>query len=278
MSDSGPGKMEGLSTKGERARNFLTKNEVFFRTVATTLLAIMALAVATTQVFIAAGQKTIATEQKDIAHEQKDVAIQQKELVELQTRIAEANALPKFILGMTKVVNQITQQPDDNYLSIENNGGEVHDFYWEVGCFIHVEIQPEGEKSYRKVELTIDHYFSAQSYLSPGGTGLLAIRIGHKNNSIITEVERNAQRLGRERTGNSTSVEEHIFVHIRYSDMLDRPHEGYYAVPMVGGGVRIDDADGKEIFSRWDDLEGRLTLETLTAEQLLSLAYQRINN
>jgi hypothetical protein len=275
MSESGPGTRDGLSTKGERARNFLTKNEVFFRTIATTLLAIMALAVAITQVFIAAGQKTIAKEQKDIAKEQKDVAIQQKELVKLQTRIAEANALPKFILGMTKVVNQITKYPDDNDLLIENNGGEVHDFYWNVACFIRVEFRPLDEKFYRNVELPIDHYFSTQS-ISRGGTGLLVIMIGNKNNAIIDEIERNAQRLAKEKTGSSASVDEHIFVYIRYSDMLDRPHEDYYRVPMVGGGIRMDDADGKEVFSRWDNFEGKLTLETLTADKLLSLAYERI--
>src|SRR5690348_12691261 len=96
-----------MSSNWGSFRTWLKRNKIVFETVAATLLSGMALIVGTAQ---------------------WTTASRQTELLNLQTRIAEAQALPQFEIALHQKLNDETGKFDDDVLEIDNRGGPVHGF------------------------------------------------------------------------------------------------------------------------------------------------------
>jgi hypothetical protein len=213
-----------------------------------------------------------------IATEQKDTAIQQKELVQLQTRIAEAQALPRFVVAVQQIMNPETKHADDNVLVVENNGGEVHEFEAKSAYFLRVEVGSVAKRFHGTVDFAINGYFTARA-VSRSGTGQLVTVIGPKNNNAtVGDIMRGASQYAKERHWDYANVDEFVFARLQYRDVLDREHEAYYSAHGVGGGTRLDEVEGKKIFERWDKFQDRLDFSNLTAEKLVSLAYDKVKD
>jgi hypothetical protein len=145
-----------------RVRTWLTANKILFETLAASLLSLMAIIISVAQTRTASEQTSLLT---------------------LQTRIAEAQALPQFEIAIHQERNSATGKFDDNILVISNRGGPVHEFSADSAYFITVTAS--GDKgAILKAELPINGYFTA-SLVNVSGTGKLVTMIGYHNNAAV---------------------------------------------------------------------------------------------
>src|ERR1700730_9919422 len=218
-------------------REFLTRNEIIFKTVAATALSLMDLIVSLAQLF---------------------TAIDQKSLVALQERISEAQALPQFEVAIHQRRNDETGKFDDNYLEVINSGGPIHEFSAEAAFFLRVNaVMPHVSGNTSSLipsriatttfEMPVGGYFTAQG-VSSAGKGQLVTVSGYHNNAAIDALEKSARQAADNAKWDAFNLDTLVYVKLRYSDMLDRSHEDYYEVPTVGGGWRMRDADGRAVF------------------------------
>jgi hypothetical protein len=104
-------------------RRFLTRNEIFFKTIVATLVTAILSGAA---IYIAAQQKGIA---------------------EIQRQIAEAQALPSFEIKVSKQRNDQTGFYETSELTIDNNGGAVREFRADVVYFLDLTAIEEKKAS-----------------------------------------------------------------------------------------------------------------------------------
>ena len=232
----------------QKIRDSLDRNKVIFETVAAFLLSLMAVIVSIAQ--------TLTTSK-------------QTELLALQTRIAEAQALPQFEVAIHQKRNNTNGNFDDDILVVANHGGPIHDFEASSAFFLSIEAEIPGV-GYRKAEIPLNGYFSMQG-VSVAGTGDLVTMYGDRNNAKIGELRRGVMQATNTRKWPYALIGERIAVRLRYRDLLDRQHEDYYDVRPVSGGTRILDVTGKEVFAKWDGAFPRVELLTLDVEKLLAI-------
>jgi hypothetical protein len=193
--------------------------------------------------------------------------------------------LPQFETVIYGQRNEATGKLDDYYLVVINNGGPVQEFTAEPAFFLRVgavmnrtpQKPLQSRVASTTFDLPVDGYFSVQA-VSAAGKGQLVKITGYHNNASMSALAGAARELNSPK-GEGVTVDELVYVCLRYRDLLDRWHEDYYRVPYVGGGWRMADADGREVFRRWKDRrqEGsRVELSSLNIEQLLTEATNRI--
>jgi len=242
-------------------RDFLSRNEILFKTITATFLSLMAIIVSAAQLVTAWDQRALS---------------------QLQTRIVEAQALPQFEIALHQELNDATGKADDNYLVVSNNGGPVHEFAAESALFLRVSATmldtdaPSRLGSTTTFDVPVNGYFTAQFVSAAGKGQLVRIRGYHNNTSYITLASATREAANGSKWF-SANVDELIYVSLHYRDLLDRSHEDYYEVPTVGAGWRMADADGRAVFQRWKGSQ-KVELSSLNAEQLLTEATKRIEN
>lgn len=229
----------------EQIHNWLIANKIFFETVTTTVLALMAIIISITQTF---------------------TAIKQTDLITLQTQVAEAQALPQFELALHPKLNEQTGKFDDNNLIITNRGGPVHNFAASEAYFICVTGGLGGMIS--KNEVPVDDYF-AYSFTSTAGVGDLVQAFGIKNNASVIALARDIRNLADAKKMDYGILDEKLIVRLVYRDLLDRLHDDYYEVRPISGGTRMEDGIGRTIFKTWIEATKRYHLSDLKAENLL---------
>lgn len=243
-------------------RDFLTRNEIFFKTLATTFLSMAAL-------YVAASQWNTAKEQRALA--------------ELQTRIAKVNALPQFDVLKHQIVNSETGQYDNNVVRISNNGGPVREFSAETIVLLKTSasrrIDPTKRKSLtdpliQTVDMTLPlrGYFSAQS-INGTAKGELTTFLGANNNSSFFKLVKSTQERSLEMGWDFFNIKPLIYVHTNYRDLLGDLHDDYYEVQHIGGSVRIGDDRWRAASSAWKT-RSDIDLGTLTSEALFTEAQQ----
>jgi cell division protein FtsL len=79
-------------------RRCLTRNEIFFKTIAATTLTVASIAIGIQQMHI-------AKRQSETAEKQNALSDKQVAFVDLQSRIAEAQAMPSFDIKILQVLN-----------------------------------------------------------------------------------------------------------------------------------------------------------------------------
>jgi len=136
--------------KSKPFRDWLGSNKVFFETIAATLLSVMA-------VIVSLVQTKMVTRQTD--------------LLALQTRLAEAQALPQFELVIDQRFNDLTSKFDDDYLIVTNRGGPVHETDIDTAYFLVITMDPNPRR-FSKVELPVGGYFTV-GFMSGTSTGQL---------------------------------------------------------------------------------------------------------
>jgi len=234
----------------KRVRDWLFANKILFETVAASLLSLMAIIVSIAQT---------------------RTASKQTELLALQTRIAEAQALPQFEVAIRQKLNDATGKFDDDHLVVSNRGGPVHDFSANAAYFISVTAGGiRGEVS--KSEVPVNGYFTA-SFVSVASAGELVTMIGNHNNASVATLARDVREVAHARQLDFGHLDEQLVVRLRYRDLLDRQHEEYYEVRPVHGGTRMADEVGKARFLRWTEAQ-RIELSNLRANDLLKDAYR----
>ena len=143
-------------------RDWLKVNKILFETLATSLLSLMAVIVSVAQT---------------------RTASQQTNLLALQTRIAEAQALPQFELAIRQKLNDSTRKFDDDHLVVTNRGGPIHDFSADTAYFINVSSGGASGEVFNRV-VPVNGYFTA-SLVSGSSTGELVTMVGAHNNAAV---------------------------------------------------------------------------------------------
>ena len=98
-------------------RQWLITNKIYFKTIASLILSLSAIAISVVQCSNAKSLKEIAV---------------------LQENIAEAQAMPQFDISIYKKSTGIFYDGffDTAYLAVTNNGGPVYEFYAEVAFLL----------------------------------------------------------------------------------------------------------------------------------------------
>lgn len=242
------------------ARSWLKTNKIFFDTVAATCLTLASITVAIVQ----AG---IANRQSDAGEKQNALLDKQNALVTLQTRIAEAQAMPTFDIKIHQVAND-AGRADDNVLTIDSSGGPVHEFYAHAIYILEITAAEKRIPYPKPVRLRIpvSDYYSA-SAVTATSTGRLATIFGHGNNLAFIVFSRALSASSTENNWDYAITEEMTFLHIEYNDILNRPHDEYYGVAPVSGSRIITNDDGRAIFEEAAPMKRR-NLADLTVDKV----------
>jgi hypothetical protein len=230
------------------ARTWLNANKIWFETVAASLLSVMA-------IIVSVGQSCAAAKQT--------------QLLAVQTRIAEAQALPQFEVAMRPKLNDSTAKFDDYNLVVTNRGGMVQDFSATAACFLRLEASGAGLEVL-KADVPVNGYFTV-SYLGAAGVGELVTMVGNHNNAAVMKLSDDLRALAHSRQVGFAHFAEQIILRLRYRDLLSRSHEDYYEANLVGGGARISDEAGKARLAEWERAR-RPELASLRADELLARA------
>jgi len=229
-------------------RAWLEANKVWFETIAASLLSLMA-------IVMSAGQYYVASKQT--------------ELLNIQTKVAEAQALPQFEIEMSPRLNDYTKKYDDYDLVIRNRGGMVQQFHAEVALFLELSICKENLQIL-KARIPVDGYFPT-TLVSAEGVGQLVKMIGNHNNSSIFKIAHDVDDIAAAKKLQCSNLEQTFVLRIQYSDLLGRSHEDYYEPRYVGGAIRIPDDLGKSQFAEWEN-GPRIQLGNLKPNELFDMA------
>jgi hypothetical protein len=230
-------------------RNWLERHKIYFETLAASLLSLMALAV------------TVA---------QTATAIQQTGLLRVQTSIAEAQALPRFDVSLHQQLNEPTRTFDNNILEVSNGGGPVRDFDASAALLLVVTLNtgtPPAQDA--KAEIPVSGYFTA-NFLSGASVGSLVRMIGDRNNARVADLARELRESAQAKHWAYGLIEEQLILRLQYRDLLDRTHDDYYRVEVIGGGRRIARDEGERLFKKWQSGQ-RIELNRLTPDVLTQL-------
>ena len=241
-------------------RSWLRTNKIFFDTVAATCLALASITVATLQT-------GIASRQSDAGEKQNALLDKQNALVTLQTRITEAQAMPTFDIKIHQVTND-TGRADDNVLTIDNSGGPVHEFYARAIYILEITAAEKRIPYPKPVRLRIpvSDYYSA-SAVTAASTGHLATVFSHGNNLAFITFSRALSASSKANNWDYANTEEMTFLHIEYTDILNRPHDEYYGVAPVSGSRIMSNDDGRAVFEEAAPMK-RINLADLTVDKV----------
>lgn len=241
-------------------RSWLKTNKVFFDTLAATCLALASITVALLQT-------GIADRQSDASERQNTLLDKQNALVTLQTKIAEAQAMPTFDIKIHQILND-AGRADNNVLTIDNSGGPVHEF--QAGAIYILEITAAEKKiPYPKpvrLRIPINDYYSSNA-LTAASKGNLATIFGAGNNLAFITFSRALSASSKENNWDFANTEEMTFVRIGYTDILNRRHEEYYGVEPVLGSRTISNDEGRALFEEAAPMK-RINFADLTVDRV----------
>ena len=232
-------------------RRRLEENKIIFETLAATLLSGMAIVVAVAQTCSANKQAT---------------------LQDLQTKIAEAQALPQFEIRFEQEYDAAAGTFRTNVITITNVGGSVHEVSVSTAEFLEVSSARRfGE--HRVTPIAITGYLNSQ-FQTAATTGLLVTLRTEGNNTRETEIVRGVADLARKSGWAYANIDRKIFLRVTYRDLLGRYHADYFEARPILGAARLKKADGEAIFNRYQHTV-HAEFSSLTAAGLFKLLSQR---
>jgi hypothetical protein len=225
----------------EGARRYLKRNKIFFEIAAYSVLPLSALW----------------------------VSVQQTEATKLQTKVAEAQALPDFEIRIQQVYNQERSYFDVDELVVVNTGSPVREFDAKAIAFAELTAARPGVGIVNR-KFPILRYYDT-SAVSTAHKGQLVRIYGDKNNARFAELQRALPGVAEQANWESAFVEEHSYLRINYRDILDRLHLEYYSVAPVRGATRLTEDVGRALF-REAETQPPVDLQTITPQSLLDRA------
>ena len=225
-----------------RIRTFLARNKIFFETVVILLLSTMAIIVAIAQTWIAA---------------------KQTRLLELQTRVSEVQVLPQI------VVLSFASNEGDASWEIRNEGAPIHELVFDAGCFLTVNATTGGGKPKTTWQAPLTDCIGSWTASAGGGTGVIA-RVGgfRKVTEVVAVRERIAHAAAKRRWTNTTTRVEMV-CHLRYRDLLNRPHDDYFGSGTFSDTRTVASPEGVALMEKWRQPTG-FSVEGLPVEEVLA--------
>jgi hypothetical protein len=229
-----------------KTHDFLTKNKIFFETIAASLLSLMAIIISVAQI---------------------GIATKQNNLTELQAKIAIQQAIPQFVVTARQIYDEKVQKVTENEIYVRNQGGIVQDLESDTAVFMSVTFVTKSWEQ-KTVEIPLNGYYIGKTCTSREGTGLVLLIQGYKNQEREIQLKDDFRRLARER-GNSGAVEIKRYLRLTYRDIFGKKYTKYYFIPLVPGGEMIEEDKGKAIFERHKKNSTQEGFVSLTASKLL---------
>jgi hypothetical protein len=202
---------------------FLTKNKVYFETLAATLLSCFAV--------IASIQTCSATNT-------------QNEYVRMQTLLLNAQTSPQFVIIGNKAYNSKTGESDGEVIKIINKGGIAYDLRHRMLTFF--EITSLSDTGYTVDTVFVQNYFYA-SWNNPQGNDTMASITGSPTNLSITSRKPFLACVKKFKNPDSR-FETKRYLRLDYKDIVGRPQRQFYYIDFVDGAHQIDSTEGCRLF------------------------------
>jgi hypothetical protein len=212
-----------------RRREWLTNNEIFFKTLFLLVLTI-------TGIYI---------------------SYQSYQNSVYQTKISESQLLPIFRFNVGLIYNTDQSFYTNDFLEIYNDGHPINNLEYENVNFFEERIQNMTTFSTSVIDLPIESYYLVDVRTS-NTTGLLVTMYNPENikgNNYETYLvttsfsEYISNKTNQKMTG---YVDLKRYVRLKYDDVLGDSHEDFYYVDEFGGH-KLTDTEGNIIFKNYHD-------------------------
>lgn len=224
-----------------RLRLWLRHNKIFFETIATFLVSIMAFY----------------------------VSWQTYKISEQNTKLASIQAMPFIEVIRTQRYDDSEKMYTDNFLEIYNrNNGMIRDLTCNTAVFLDIEKTDKNQNN-NKIEIPLNgYYFLYQSTAQAQG---LIMVVTAKNNNKDYYKFRN-QLMEYAKSNNILAYPElREYVKITYKDILGGDHTNYFDLSKNSHGVLMNNGDGEKVFRDYKNGQ-------LKAKELSSLSLDDIPN
>ncbi len=208
------GSAMAITSVVERAREFLTKNKIFFETITATSLAVMGALL------------SIASLRNSLE----------------QTRQEKIKSQPLFAVQAGAIFNDATKKYDDIVVTVRDVGSPMQSFTEELHSFLYVRtIYPFPGKE-QVTELAVTGYLPI-SRPTGDATGLLCTLSGYRNNALLADLDRATYTLAKAK-GGFAQVSVGNLLEVSYTDLFGTPNHLYFNVNEFGGRpISKQDAD-----------------------------------
>jgi hypothetical protein len=194
------------------------------------------------------------------------VGYQQMRVADLQAKIAQAQALPVFEIHIEQVKDETSGLYKNSHLEVDCVEGRAFRFSGDSAYFLDFISVPD-KPSFNSVRLQVPvgGYFTI-SFVTAATKGRLLTQIGNNNNETFGTLA----RALRDNPDHSVIIEERVYFHSTYDDLLGRQHSEYFRIGGISGPLRLTDAEGKKLFDEWYDPRLRVELAQITPDWVYS--------
>ena len=198
-------------------KRFLQKNEIYFTTIAATLLSIMAIVVSVIACTISYSQY-----QNDKYDKKPDFQIQ-KEIR----------------------INPLTNYYEDTYLIISKLSGKAKNISINTISFIDVKMNA-SEKETKHKRFALYNYFET-SFISGINEGILQTTTGYKNNLKIIDFTNSLDSILSLNNQTIVNIQTETYVKISFLDFKQKHNTEYFQVDTFQGNI-INNIGGEKLF------------------------------
>lgn len=203
------------------------------------------------------------------------VSVLQWKTSERQTEIARREITPYFALS-TKLVQRPGEATySDEYLTVENFGGNAREANLTNAVWLLVDYAQAGK--HYQFRLPINGYYFGTETRSGSVKGVMFVSSGDRNNEKIHKLVTAVRDLARKKEC-TVNIEVLRYTLLTYRDVLGDEHAEYFLVKPVHGSFAVRDETGKKWIEEWPRSEFLMDIDTLTAEGLFDIAAKKIAN
>jgi hypothetical protein len=167
-------------------------------------------------------------------------AREQKTLAGLQARVAEANALPQFEIAIHQLRDEASGIFEEYHLIVKNDGGPIHELHVSTAVFARVQAVPAAQLHGAPVELNMHKRIFLFASCEQRRQGAAYDDHWRKEQRDVQRPYADPRDLFHSQNWGAFVMNEYIYAHLTYRDLIDRSHDDYYEVPY--GGWRVETA------------------------------------
>lgn len=196
-----------------KLKKILRKNEIYFTTITSLLLGIMAII----------------------------VAYNANKISEQQSKISYFENTPDFHLSRSYVKDS-TGHANEITITLNKYGGKAKNISIQLESFAHFEITDNENNEIDKY-VHLYHYFD-QTYRTGENNGSIRMIKGFNNNKNFSDLSRLLDKNIRDKGYPFVFINDVIIAKINYTDFLNETREEYYDISF-GDGVLLRETDSK---------------------------------
>ncbi|HHX8271082.1 TPA: hypothetical protein ACVOYV_004313 [Vibrio diabolicus] len=214
-------------------KNWLSSNKIYFDTIATFLLGVMAVIVSVAQL--------------NVSQVQTELALSQAELAKSQLKVAQVQVSPQIHVEAEYILDEATGRPTEDRIKISNLGFPLVTASSKSIVFLKAIItEKELPFEQKRLFIALNAYYGAQ-IVTGSAQGVLFSTYSDNNNSNFGSLLREFMSLS-DRNNYNGYIELERYVNVNYSTHMGTTDKLYFKVNMVGGAEKLEAKDGEDIF------------------------------